>query len=269
MSNETKNKHTNTGKPNKSMIVIIVVIVLAFVSFLGAFTYQEVKLTMMYSKLIKTIDRSMEAGDYDSAISQLQSIETTHPKIASKYKYRIESKLSEVRNLKVIADKERIRGKEIAALVEVIKSSSGDNRQMMLKKLLELDPDTKEFPEEVKPILELEREEEARAAIEEKERKIREVEMKISYRFASDGSHTTLTQVIKDSMLRRSTYHHIKTTIEIQSRNSILVKTTFLGQNSVYTTVENTATATLNSYGDIISCSIRGGAVMGGYRDLE
>ena len=93
--------------------------------------------------------------------------------------------------------------------------------------------------------------------------------MKISYRFASDGSHTTLTQVIKDSMLDSSTYHHIKTTIEIRSENSILVETTFLGQNSVYTTGENTARARLNSYGDIESCSIRGGAVMGGYRDVE
>ena len=138
---------------------------------------------------------------------------------------------------------------------------------MMLKKLLELDPDTKEFPEEVKPIRKYQ--EEARAAIEEKERKIRKVEMKMRSHFAYDGSHIELTKVIKDSMLRRSTYHHIKTTIEIRSENSILVKTTFLGQNNVYTTVENTAEATLNSYGDIESCSIRGGAVMGGYWDVE
>lgn len=152
MSNETKNKHTNTGKPNKSMIIIIVVIVLVFFSFVGLTIHKE----MLFAIVMEPAYKAWGAGDYDSAISQLQSIETTHPKIASKYKYRIESKLSEVRNLKVIADKERIRGKEIAALVEVIKSSSGDNRQMMLKKLLELDPDTKEFPEEVKSILELE-----------------------------------------------------------------------------------------------------------------
>ncbi len=264
MSNET-NKHSKTGKPNKSMIIIIVVIVLVFFSFVGLTIHKE----MLFAIVMEPAYKAWGAGDYDSAISQLQSIETTHPKIASKYKYRIESKLSEVRNLKVIADKERIRGKEIAALVEVIKSSSGDNRQMMLKKLLELDPDTKEFPEEVKPILELEREKEARAAIEEKERKIREVKMKISSHFAYDGSHIELTQVIKDSMRKPSTYHHIKTTIEIQPGNSTLVKTTFSGQNNVYTTVENTATARLNSYGDIISCSIRGGAVMGGYRDVE
>lgn len=284
MSNETKNKHTNTGKPNKSMIVIIVVIVLAFVSFLGAFTYQEIKLTIMYPKLIEPIDRSMEAGDYDSVISQIQSIKSTHPKFASKYKDRIGSKHSEARNLKVdaeykaeykirMAEKVRILKEELrkktAALVDVIKSSSGENRQMMLKKLLELDPDTKEFPEEMIAVRRLKREEEARAAIEEKERKIREVKMKISSHFAYDGSHIELTQVIKDSMLRRSTYHHIETTIEIQPGNSFLVKTTFLGKNSVYTTVENTARARLNSYGDIESCSIRGGAVMGGYRDVE
>lgn len=263
MSNETKND--TASKSDKGPLAVGLFFLIAILILWAITIYQD----SSYSNAMKPISKALEAGNYDFAISQLESIETTHPGAALMNKKRFDLALSEARNLKVIAEEERIRGKETAALVDVIKSSSGENRQMMLKKLLELDPDTKEFPEEMIAVRRLKREEEARAAIEEKERKIREVKMKISSHFASDGSHIELTQVIKDSMRKPSTYHHIKTTIEIQPGNSTLVKTTFSGQNNVYTTVENTAEATLYYDGDIKSCSIRGGAVMGGYRDVE
>ncbi len=96
--------------------------------------------------VLASIEQAVDRGDYERAFS-----------LADPHKSRNDAELkqlvSRAESLKQETE-ERARQTQISELVAEIKSTKGSEREAKLKQLISLDPDTKEFPEEILEIRE-------------------------------------------------------------------------------------------------------------------
>lgn len=93
------------------------------------------------ASIVSSVEQAVDSGDYEKALS-----------IAASHKSRNDPELNtlvaKAQDLKR-EELERLRQEKIAALIAEIGTTEGDDREAKLEQLLRLDPDTKEFPDEL------------------------------------------------------------------------------------------------------------------------
>lgn len=107
--------------------------------------------------IIRSMEEALEAGDHEKALSVVGSYRSREDEELQRLIYKAES-------LKRKADEQK-RQERISQLIVEIGATPRADREAKLNQLLKLDPETKEFPEEISAIREKVRkvEEEARA----------------------------------------------------------------------------------------------------------
>jgi len=140
----------------------------------------------------------------------------------------------------------------ISNFVAEIKDAQGTERESKLRKLIALDPNTKEFPEEIAQILEVQRKLKAEA-----DRRISRAAF-LGTGFSSwDGSHRGLTKVIKESMNDPKSYEHVET-VYWDKGDRLIVQTTFRGKNGFGGVVKNRVKAETDLDGNVLKIIAQG-----------
>ena len=113
---------------------------LVFLGFLGNFLSEQ-EWKRERASIVSSIEQAVNCGDYEKALS-----------LAEPHKSRNDPELkglvTKAQDLKR-EELERFRQKKITALIAEIGKAEGDERKGKLEQLLRLDPDTKEFPDEL------------------------------------------------------------------------------------------------------------------------
>lgn len=142
LNQQAKKKGCNSGCLKLVAIGFVVMLILGFIAnMISENEWKENR-----GDILASIERALDEGDYQEAFS-----------LAEPHKSRDDADLkrlvAKAEGLKREAE-ERARQERIARLVTKISTAEGDERIAKLDQLLSLDPNTKEFPEEIAAIRE-------------------------------------------------------------------------------------------------------------------
>jgi hypothetical protein len=183
-------------------------------------------------EVLASMGLALKQRDYQKALS-----------LAKPYSLVSDSNLAELlskaRNIKRESE-EQARQAQIEKLVSEIKIAEGEEKVTKLDELLAMDPNTREFAEDIAHI----REKREKLKLEEaRKKRIREQQEarqdRIDSNFSAwDGSHRPLTRLVKGSMNDPKSYKHVET-VFWDKGDHLVVLTTFRGKNAFGAVVKN------------------------------